>query len=432
MTIAVRLSALVRRRGVRLGLGAAVLGASAWAFAPYLAYRVATSAFVNAELVRVTAPIAGRLTGELPRKGDVISPATSAALIKSLSPDRRQLLDLSRQQETAEKKVELAAQQLREINDIDLELGQRIVAFHDASIARLGYEIEESDAEGKGCLAEVGQRRDVGARMEELVRRGTASKIRASEVLALQEAAITKCDMAHARLRRLQAELVLLQSGVYVRDAVNDVPYSQQQRDRMILRRQELESEVLQERSRAIQLKAQIEDESSRVERLAQYELAMPLNHVVWSAWASAGSAVTEGQNVLDLANCAQRFIAVELPEREFEQIKAGDPASVRLIGSSDWKQGQVRQVRGSAARADDRLLAADVPGPTQGKISVEVRIAEDNVRSDENSFCNIGRLAEVRFQRTNLVFLDRLGQQVAALWTRLTGPTPVAVVAVP
>ena len=432
MTGSVGLNALIRRRGIRLALGFALLGASAWAFAPYLAYRVATSAFVNAELVRVTAPIAGRLSGELPHKGDVINPSTAAALIKSLSPDRRQLLDLSRQQESAEKKGELAVRQLREVNDIDRELGQRITAFHQASLGRLGYEVEEAGAERKGCLAEVSQRRDVGARMEELVRRGTASKIRASEVLALEEAAITKCEMANARLHRLQAELALLQSGVYVRDAVNDVPYSQQQRDRMILRRQELESEVLQERSRAIQLTAQIEDESSRVERLAQYELAMPLNHVVWSAWASAGSAVTEGQTVLDLASCAQRFIAVELPEREFEQIKAGDPASVRLIGSSDWKQGQVRQVRGSAARADDRLLAADVPGPTQGKISVEVRISEDDGRSEQNSFCNIGRLAEVRFQRRNLVFLDRLGQHVAAVWTRLTGPAPVAVVAVP
>ena len=432
MTGSVGLNALIRRRGIRLALGFALLGASAWAFAPYLAYRVATSAFVNAELVRVTAPIAGRLSGELPHKGDVINRSTAAALIKSLSPDRRQLLDLARQQETAEKKGELAVRQLGEINDIDRELGQRITAFHQASLGRLGYEVEEAGAERKGCLAEVSQRRDVGARMEELVRRGTASKIRASEVMALEEAAITKCEMANARLHRLQAELALLQSGVYVRDAVNDVPYSQQQRDRLILRRQELESEVLQERSRAIQLTAQIEHETSRVERLAQYELAMPINHVVWSAWASAGSAVTEGQTVLDLASCAQRFIAVELPEREFEQIKAGDPASVRLIGSSEWKQGQVRQVRGSAARADDRLLAADVRGPTQGKISVEVRISEDDGRSEQNSFCNIGRLAEVRFQRTNLIFLDRLGQHAAALWARLTGPAPVAVVAVP
>ena len=138
MTGFVGLNALIRRRGIRLALGLTLLIASGWAFAPYLAYRIATSAFVNAELVRITAPIAGRLSGERPHKGDVINRSTAAALIKSLSPDRRQVLDLARQQETAEKKSELALTQLSEINDIDRELGQRIAAFHQASIGRLG------------------------------------------------------------------------------------------------------------------------------------------------------------------------------------------------------------------------------------------------------------------------------------------------------
>ena len=53
---------LVRRRPVRLALASILILAAVWTFVPYLAYRVAPSAFVNAELVRVAAPIAGRLT----------------------------------------------------------------------------------------------------------------------------------------------------------------------------------------------------------------------------------------------------------------------------------------------------------------------------------------------------------------------------------
>src|SRR5262249_41042357 len=98
------------------------------------------------------------------------------------------------------------------------------------------------------------------------------------------------------------------------------------------------------------------------------------------------------------------RFVAVELPERDFEQIKAGDPAYVRLIGSGDWTEGEVRQVRGSAARIDDRLLAAQLPGPNAGSITVEIGLPSD-VSADRNNFCNIGRLAEVRFQRMRLGF---------------------------
>jgi hypothetical protein len=118
---------------------------------------------------------------------------------------------------------------------------------------------------------------------------------------------------------------------------------------------------------------------------------------------------VTEGQTLLDLADCARRFVAVELPERDFEQIKAGDAAYVRLIGSGDWKQGKVKRVRGSAARADDRLLAAQVPSPDAGSITVEVGLPPDEALGNRNNFCNIGRLAEVRFQRSRFTFLDSL-----------------------
>ena len=43
-------------------LALALIALGAWAFLPHVVYRIAPTAFVNAELVRVTAPIAGRLS----------------------------------------------------------------------------------------------------------------------------------------------------------------------------------------------------------------------------------------------------------------------------------------------------------------------------------------------------------------------------------
>jgi hypothetical protein len=72
----------------------------------------------------------------------------------------------------------------------------------------------------------------------------------------------------------------------------------------------------------------------------------------------------------------------------------------VRLIGSNEWREGYVRQVRGSAARADDRLLAAQVPAAARGNITVEVSLPDDGAHAADSSYCDIGRLADVRFQR--------------------------------
>lgn len=397
----------ISTRGVRIAAALLLIGAGLWAFAPYVAYRVSSSAFVNSEISRVRAPIEGYLSTELPRKGKFIDLTSTLTLIKSDSADRRRLLDLEGQQAEANERAALARKQLMDIAELDRELEQRLRAYRGGSIERLGLEIKEAEAESTGCLAEVLQRRDIGTRMQGLAKLGTTSQIRSAEALAKQEATAALCQMAAARVERLKAELNSLRNGVYLRDASNDVPYSQQQRERLFLRRQELETEAHRESARALQLTADIAEERSRVARLTQYKFNLPPDHVVWSVPASPGSAVTQGQTVIDFADCDNRFVAVELPEREFETIKPGDTASVRLIGSDIWRQGIVRQVRGSAAHEDERLLAAAVPVPTRGNITVEVSLPREGAQTIGSNFCDIGRLADVRFQRASPAIME-------------------------
>ena len=176
--------------------------------------------------------------------------------------------------------------------------------------------------------------------MKGLAKSGVASQIRSAEALAKQEESATRCTMAAPRVERLKAELVSLQAGVLLRDAANDVPYSQQQRERLFLRRQE----------------TQARQESARASHLGQFTLTLPPDYVIWSLSATPGSVVEQWQTMLDLADCDRRFVAVELPESEIESIRPGDLASVRLIGSDAWRQGIVRQVQGSAATAGSPL----------------------------------------------------------------------------
>lgn len=393
-------------RGVRIGLAFVLIGLSIWAFAPYVAYRVSSSAFINSEMMRVTAPISGYLANDLPGKGEFVDEPKSLTLINSYNADRRRLLDLEGRKTIAEQRAALAKKQLNEVAELDVELEKRMSAYRDGMIGRLGHEIKEAEAEKAGCLAEVAHRRDIGKRMQGLADKGSTSQIRSAEALAKQEETATRCQMAVARIGRLKAELSALKDGVYLRDATNDVPYSQQQRERLFLRKQELETEAKQQGALAEELAAEIVEERRRVNNLAKYDLTLPKDHVVWSMPASPGSVVSEGQTVLDLADCDRRFVAVELPAREFEEIKPGDTASVRLIGSDDWRDGIVRQVRGSAARADDRLLAAQVPAAAQGNITVEVSLPPD-ANEPGRRYCDIGRLAEVRFQRNAPAFVQ-------------------------
>jgi multidrug resistance efflux pump len=338
-------------------------------------------------------------------------------LIEARLPDRRQILDLNSQLDTANSKAQLARAQLVEIASTDATLTAHLQTFQAGMMNRLKEELNEVAAEKTGCLAEAKLRRDIGNRMGELAKSGLTSQIRSAEATATQEANDTKCEMAGSRFLRLQAELISAQSGIYLRDGINDVPYSQQQRDRLMLRRQELESQVLAETTRAAQIKNQIAAQQHRMEVADHYDLSVPGDHIVWSVAASAGSSVTEGQTVLDLADCGRRFLVVELPERDFEQVKTGDTASIRLVGSDEWRQGRVRQVRGSAARLDDRLLAAQVPHTSGNNIQIEVDIPRRTVTPGQSGLCDIGRLAEVRFNRMAFGLTDRM----AAFWDTWT-----------
>ena len=64
--------------------------------------------------------------------------------------------------------------------------------------------------------------------------------------------------MAAAKLERLQVELASARRDVFLRDGANDSPYSQQHRDRLLLRRQELEFKALEESLQASQLTAEM------------------------------------------------------------------------------------------------------------------------------------------------------------------------------
>jgi multidrug efflux pump subunit AcrA (membrane-fusion protein) len=181
-----------------------------------------------------------------------------------------------------------------------------------------------------------------------------------------------------------------------------------------MLRRQDLEIRALEESLQSLQIATELAQERSQLARLSRSDISLPGRHVVWSVAASPGSAVAEGQTVFDLAACQDRFVSVELPERDFERFRTGAPAYVRLVGSNEWTEGRIRQVRGSAARTDDRLLAAQVKRPDANSITVEIGLPDDE--ASRNSFCNIGRLAEVRFQRTPFAFLAGITQALSRL----------------
>ena len=216
MSLSGSVETLIRSRIVRILLALALIVVGAWAFLPYVAYRIAPTAFVNSELVRVTAPMAGRLSPDLPRRGEIIDLATTVKLVEALSSDRRHLFDLEQRGAVAKDRAELARRQLTEIDAADRDLKSRTESYRSGTIQRLDQEVAEAEAEKASCLAENAQRRDVRSRMEQLARSGYTSQIRSAEAFATQEANAGRCEMADARIQRLKIEQVSARHGIFL------------------------------------------------------------------------------------------------------------------------------------------------------------------------------------------------------------------------
>jgi multidrug resistance efflux pump len=390
---------LVRSRLARIALACGLIAIGTWEFLPYLTHRVASSAFVNAEIVRVTAPIRGRLSAEIPGKGAYIEDDAAITLVEAPVADRRQIAIFEQQFAVATAQIALAQRHLSEIEETDRRLLDRAEQHRAAILSEMAAEIDEAKAEALACTIERDElARDLNLRRQ-LRQSGVASVRTLEAAESAHSAASAECEAAAARLGRLTAEMRAAEKGVYLRDGGNDTPYSQQQRDRLMLRRQEVEAQLLSETARVEQLEGEIAKERDRILDTTRYDFTLPKEHLVWAISASPGSTVVEGQSLIDLADCTRRFVSVDLPERQAETIRRGDVAQIRLLGSEAWITGVVERMRGSAALTDERLYAAQPTAPSERQVSVDVLLA-GATPEDSSRQCDIGRQAEVRFDR--------------------------------
>jgi multidrug resistance efflux pump len=399
LTLRSRLEKFARSRIARLGLATTLIGVGAWSFLPYVAYKVAPTAFVNAELVRITAPINGQLTKDLPRKGDLTDPLIKTKLIQSLTIDRSRLIGLEQQYEDAKAKTNLAASQISELAAADRAFTQRIELYQTELKNRLDLEIREIQAALKACRDEQDVNRSALNRAEQMEQKQLLSTMQLEVVKGDYFKVVQTCQGISGTGERLKAERDATTKGTFVQDG-SGAPFSEQERGSLLLSRQERERELLDARSKMEQHQAEISEVRMNVESLAHYDMNLPGGFIVWSVLASPGSAVIEGQTIMELADCRNPFVVVQFPERELASISVGDVAAIRLVGENEWTSGKVRRVRGSAARSDEMLLAAAVPDPKDHDIVVDISMLEDARPMEVSRGCNIGRLAEVRLDR--------------------------------
>src|SRR5262249_44651712 len=149
---------------------------------------------------------------------------------------------------------------------------------------------------------------------------------------------------------------------------------------------------------RGAQVRKQVQIEAERLQRQARFSLRAPIDGVVWRRPVPAGGTVTRQTDVLQLLDPADIFVDAVGHEKYIGTIRPGDPAVIRLVGSSAEAAGTVRDVLGQVALGDDRSLAAESPKPGRHEIHVIVTFDGGPPSADHFHPYHLGQPAEVRF----------------------------------
>ncbi len=390
---------LIRSRRARLALAVTLAGTGLWAFAPYVVSEIGSTAYVNAPLLRIASPISGSVTTALPAAGEFLPAPRKLRLVTARSIDANGLGALTSQKAALEAALALAERQQAELVVAESRLAVRAGRYGSAAIARAAAGTTAAQADARACNAEAERAGLQHSRVLAIAAKGFASNATLESARATADAARANCAALVARAEAAASETSAARNGLYLGNGIADTPYMEQQKDRLLLRRQELQSIAADARARLADIGHRITAEEKRVAAASAFDLTLPGNAVVWALSASPGSNVVPGSAIIDLADCRHRFVEVTLPERRMEAILPGQKVRVRLIGSEQWEDGRVVRVSGAAARRDVAMVAASETDRDEGVLTAEVSLPAPRPGAAARR-CDVGRLAEVRFPR--------------------------------
>jgi len=390
-------------------------GAMIWAIAPYATSYVSSQAVVNAPLNTVLSPMQGHITRRSPPAGTGVVSGAPLVAIEVEERDRRYLEQLRARLALLNESLASIDAEATKLAGLEQVMSARIRDYRTQMLARLAAETREAEAALAAATAGRENAEATHRRAEALVQQGHATAMRVEADAAAHSEAVAEVSRLRARLERVEIETTAAEAGIFVQNGWNDVPYSQQRLDGIVLRLTELTADRRRIAGELAALDGQLAVEEQLIAGRETFTPVAPSAGVVWKASGEVGETVVPGDVLVQMVNCEARFVEVTLAERHFGDIAPGDTAWVRLKGSGESVSARVTAVLGAGAKFDHPRLAASVTEAKPDQLRVLVSLRDAGIDGGAGAFCHVGRTAEVRFERHDLGILRGMADAVAA-----------------
>lgn len=392
----------MNKRMIRIAIGIVFLVFLIVSFVPSCYQSTSGDGLINARTVTLRSPIEGVLHFSKPTKcgvlfarNEVIGKVVNDRINKSF------LHELMTEKRTLESRIAIMDERLAEFAKLERHLDDNLRKYQKFSQKQLEEQIRQTDEKLTQEQTELDRSKKEYDANRLLVDR-QALKIREFEN---SEANYLK---AMARVRELTNRQVELKNsleavntGVFLGDGHNDVPYSSQRRDQLVIETCLAQAARTEARNRLEGINLQIAEEQRRLEKMENFTLTAPFNSVVWRLTETEGSAVVIDTSLIVLLDCSSVFLDIALSESQFSDIATHNTIKYRLIGESKYHNGKIFALRGSGSDVSDHNLAASLYKDPKREFHVWASVDPNDLDLKPENFYQVGHRIEVKIPRS-------------------------------
>ncbi|MGY5810977.1 HlyD family secretion protein [Rhizobium sp. LEGMi198b] len=392
---------ILNHRITRISVGLLLLAIAVIVSLPAITGFTSRDGTVNARFAVVNSPIDGVIEGEPAKVGTPVKEGQTLADIKNPRVNRAILASLEADRNTARDRVVALKKERDELSGLREQLSKRLEIFKQATISNLEREVEILRKK-----VEVSQAQDLAAQVDlnrrmDLESKGILTQRMVDAARAAGAATGGEVEISNLTVDQLEQRLDAIRQGIFVfGDGQNDVPYSRQRQDDVIVRIGDLDSRIAENETRAAEVEKQLIEERNRVGNLESATATAPFDGVIWSRTIVNGSNVVLNNELMRLLDCRELFVDILVPEVDYDEIYPGLTAQVRLFGRTDVFDGTVVSVKGSSAAVESDSFAASLPASSQRNARIRVRLEPSFMNDDFANFCQVGRTVQVRFPK--------------------------------
>ncbi|MGB0661918.1 MAG: HlyD family secretion protein [Mangrovicoccus sp.] len=411
-------------RVFRLGAAAILIAATVMTVSPYIFSYVSTSAVVNAPLTTVKSPYDGTITTPSLEPGHLV---TRTETLLRLSVDEYNRLffnDLLAEQTNLNGELRAVRSQRKSLESLKSTLRFRLGAHKKNIDDWLEARLDEATADLRKAEIEFEEAVEVVERNKSLVAKGALSKVAFDDAEQIAALAEKNIEIYAAQLEALSVAKSALAEGIVLQADSSGFNNLQDRIDQVEVRLSELNRQKtsLETQLSAINRKIASLNSSSIIRDV--YSPAPQIDGIIWRPSPPSGTRILAGDEIAQVLNCDKRFMLVAISERHFEKIHPGSTAHFRLKGSQDWLNGTVHSIRGANSAVISDELAAKPGKVDDDQLSVQIALPKADLSDPVTitSFCDVGRTADVRFDRSGKTGIEVLDNIFAGLKAGVLG----------